>query len=371
MRIIRIISWVFIFLGLFFKILHWPFADILILLGTLIRVIHGVIYFITNSKKRLVDTLFQIAISSWLISIVFALFYWAQGPSLFGNVSVLLFVSILLSILFIAFHLIKEVSFSRTSIFRFAFISFGFWFCTMPAHRRYYFLNLTETFHGESRKFNFISWDKYSWFLNTAGRKNESILANEKALKSLKKYRDDYHISGGNSAKKIILNHQGKIKSNGWNTFERMSWWSIQRMDNQLTQHFKESISTPLFLTNAALPFIGYWQIDSVFQNGRSAKYKSNETSLFVNWEIEKKSFIRKAEKATIGLKSQPHGRFQIKKNTFYHYPIDELATVEYAFEIKDSSLILRSKDVNGFTYFFTKTEEEWNEIIKGPKPTK
>lgn len=371
MRLMGLISWVLIFIGLCFKMLHWPFSDILFLLGALIMVIHGVTFFIKNSKKRLVDSLFQIALSSWLISIVFCIFYWSQGPRLFGRLSIILLIPILLSVLFIAFHLIKEASFSRTFLFRFAFIAFGFWFCTMPAHRMYYFFNLTETFHGESRKSNFICWDKYSWFLNTAGRKEEANQANIEAQKSLIFFRDAYHVRGRNSAQKILLNHQEMLRNDNWRNFERMSYKSIQLMDQKLTDRYNQSVSDPLSLTEDAISFIGLWKIDSVYKNAQPIQFKSNESSLYVNWEIERKSFIRKVEKATVGLRSQPYGRFQIKNNTFYHYPIDELGTVEYTFEVKDSSLILRNKDTDGFTYFFTKTEEEWNEIIRGPKPTK
>ena len=65
--------------------------------------------------------------------------------------------------------------------------AFGFIFSFVPSYSIYYLFNLNETFNKESRQVDYLSWDKYSWFLNIRGEKERALEANDMAMKAFEK----------------------------------------------------------------------------------------------------------------------------------------------------------------------------------------
>jgi hypothetical protein len=78
---------------------------------------------------------------------------------------------------------------------------------------------LNTILNGESRKTNYQSWDKYSWFLYLGNRQEEAIEANHNAQKAAEEYLKLKQDEEAIKYLTIIKQHQQQIKNKNWATY--------------------------------------------------------------------------------------------------------------------------------------------------------
>jgi hypothetical protein len=88
-----------------------------------------------------------------------------------------------------------------------------------PAHRIYYFVNLSKVVNGDTRNILYKSWDKYSWFLYIADKQDQAIEANQKAQKAAQKYLSMYQNEEALQYLNLIKQHGQQIEDNNWTAF--------------------------------------------------------------------------------------------------------------------------------------------------------
>ncbi|MFA7273271.1 MAG: hypothetical protein WC044_05345 [Crocinitomicaceae bacterium] len=361
-KYILIIIWSLIVAGTLFRLFHWPFSAILNICGTGFLLIFSIGFFILNFRENKISSLFQLCISLWMVRLLFSLLYWKQGYFL---VVICLIITVILFFLVLNEH----NKFNKKDWFKTAFLISVIWFSSLPSYQTFYFFNFNDVFNRTSKRTNFIAWDKYSWFLNLKFRKDEALFANSMALKSLENFREEYSFSGYNSGEKILLKHRNYIEKNQWNQLDYLSISAIIDEDKKRNARQKESMTIPIQLTEEAKPFIGYWQLISTFQQGvkliQDKNYLQNE-----KWKFSKHSFLTiTSYEKKMTKRDFPFGRFEVKENIFYHLPLNEFDKEAFKFQFQDSSLFLTSQKIGGKTYHFIKSEEDWDEEVRGPKP--
>lgn len=195
-----------------FRLLHWPFASILVILSFLLILIFAVINSFSKKEIWKIDILGGWIINSWALYILFRYLYWYSGPSIIGFNAMFL-VTLILTIIYLSTR--KKNAISKTFI---TISLIGFIFSFIPSYSICYFFELNEIINKENNNTNYYSWDKYSWFLYIRGEKKRALDANQKAIKAWKNI--DKMNSGPNSVftdiPLILLNHEKAIINENW-----------------------------------------------------------------------------------------------------------------------------------------------------------
>jgi hypothetical protein len=85
--------------------------------------------------------------------------------------------------------------------------------------RIYYFFNLNTVLNGETRNTNYYSWDKYSWFLYIADKKNEALEANQNAQKAVEEYLKIIPDEEAVQYLTVIKQHGQQIQDKNWTSW--------------------------------------------------------------------------------------------------------------------------------------------------------
>lgn len=361
MKIFKTVSWGILLVGLIFRLVHWPGSAILYILGTGLLFLFGLIYFILNSKKNRLSAFFQLCVSVWMMRLLFSLMYW-QPPF------ILFWICVVATVSYLTLLFLERKKVGLKSLLGIAFIAALYSLGSLRAHHTYYFFNLNETFNKESRKTNYIAWDKYSWFKYTSGNMEEALEANDHAQLALENYRKDYSIGGSNISKKLLLENRNKIISKRWMQYERIDAdWAIQK-DEEQNSIRQKSLYEQIELSKEAKSLIGYWLVDSILQNHQKIDFRSENFTGNVKWRLGNNSFINKIEEFHV---NAPYGRFNVKENIFYHYPLDSEKVLKYKIIRNQDQLLLEGMDAKKTSIYLQKSEEPWDEEVRGPKPKK
>jgi hypothetical protein len=105
MKHLQIIAWLIFIIGLFLRLLHFPFAIVISIYGALLLVILLIVYLIKNAKSNISASFFYLSHSLITVYILFRLNYWYCGPKIFG-ISLLFVIVSLVNISY--FVLIKK-----------------------------------------------------------------------------------------------------------------------------------------------------------------------------------------------------------------------------------------------------------------------
>ena len=214
----QIIAWTTFSLGLVVKLLHYPGASILLLLGTLLLSIHSIIYLCKNAKTNLSISFLHLSYSLLTIYILFRFQYWSCGPMILGFS--LLFLIGLFATLICFFLLFKNKSqFKFPQIFLVIYFVFFFVLSFTHSDRIFYFFNLNTVLNSETRKTNYNSWDKYSWFLYIANKQDEALEANHKAQKAVEEYLKITSDRNAVYDLDLIKQHEQQIQNKDWTTY--------------------------------------------------------------------------------------------------------------------------------------------------------
>ncbi len=196
----------------------------------------------------------------------------------------------------------------------------------------------------------------------------EALEANDHAQLALENYRKDYSIGGSNISKKLLLENRNKIISKRWMQYERIDAdWAIQK-DEEQNSIRQKSLYEQIELSKEAKSLIGYWLVDSILQNHQKIDFRSENFTGNVKWRLGNNSFINKIEEFHV---NAPYGRFNVKENIFYHYPLDSEKVLKYKIIRNQDQLLLEGMDAKKTSIYLQKSEEPWDEEVRGPKPKK
>ncbi|RLD21400.1 MAG: hypothetical protein DRI71_09040 [Bacteroidetes bacterium] len=168
-------------------------------MGAIGILIIGLLYFIKKDKERGVLSLTTSAWCLYLISVVKFL------PQKYFLIAAVIMTVITVLYLVKKKKLVRLQTFAGGLIFLTAITMVA-----QPQDERYYLLNIKYNYHIEQ---DYWAWDKYSWFLYLDGKKEEAQQANDRAMSIVIK-------SGDEAMKKLIADHQAKLKSNDWHRFK-------------------------------------------------------------------------------------------------------------------------------------------------------
>ncbi len=218
MKKLQIIAWTIFIIGLVFRLLHYPGTSIISILGTLLLIIHSIIYLVKNAKTNLPNSFLHLSYSLMTTYVLFRLQYWSFGPMILGY-SLLFIIVLLLTITCFILHITNQTKFKLPQIFLIMYFIFFFILSFTHSDRIYYFIKLNTVLNAESRTTNYYSWDKYSWFLYIADKQNEAIEANQNAQKAAEEYLKIIQDEKAVQYLTLIKQHGQQIQDRNWTTY--------------------------------------------------------------------------------------------------------------------------------------------------------
>ena len=212
MKKMQIIAWITFLLGIVVRLLHYPGGGTLSLLGTLLLLVHSIIYLFKNAKTNLTTSFLHLSYSVLTLYVLFRFHYWAGGVllSLIG-----FFVT-----LFYFFLLCKnESQLKFPQIFLVIYFVFFFVLSFTHSDRIYYFFNFYPMLNSKTRETDYNSLDKYSWFLYIANKQDEALEANHKAQKVIEEYLKITSDKNAAYDLELIKQHEQQIQDKSWTTY--------------------------------------------------------------------------------------------------------------------------------------------------------
>jgi hypothetical protein len=221
MKKIQISGCVALILGLILKTVHIPGASLLFLLGANVVAVANFIVGMINVQADKQKSLFHLAISLLTVYVLFRFQFWPMGPSILG-LKLMFLLPVGLSIAFFIRYFKQNASMQIAQKILAGYLVFVIFISFTPTYKIQYFMQLNPVLSANSRDSNYVAWDKYSWFLYTAGKYDESLEANRKAQQAME--FSTYQLSQLNRQeyKLKLTEHEGKIKDRSWKN------WDIQ-----------------------------------------------------------------------------------------------------------------------------------------------
>jgi len=218
MKKLQIIAWTIFIIGLVFRLLHYPGTSLISLLGTVLLVIHSIIYLVKNAKTNLPTSFLHLSYSLLTVYVLFRLQYWSCGPMILGY-SLFFIIVLLLTISCFVLMFSSKTQFKFPQIFLVVYFVFFIALSFTHSDRIYYFFNLNTVLNGESRNTNYQSWDKYSWFLYIADKQDEAIEANQNAQKAAEEYLKMIPDEEAVQYLTLIKQHGQQIQDKNWTSW--------------------------------------------------------------------------------------------------------------------------------------------------------
>jgi len=218
MKKLLIISWILFTLGLIFKLFQFPGSGELLILGSLLLLIHSIIFLIKNAKINLPFAFLHLSIALWTIYLLFRVKFWGGWPEIFGFNTVFI-IPVLATLVWFILHLVKHSKFKLPQYFLIVYFVFSIIISYTHSDKIFYFFYLNTVINGESRNHDYYSWDKYSWFLYIADSKNEAMEANENAQKAVNEYLKTTRSNEAVNYSSIIKQHEEQIRNDNWTSY--------------------------------------------------------------------------------------------------------------------------------------------------------
>lgn len=215
MKKLQIIAWICFLLGLIIKLLHYPGASFLMVLGVLLLLIHSILFFTKRFKDKLPESLLNFAFLIMTIYLLCRIQYWNCGPTILGF-SLLFIVLAGVSVTTMILNFRNATKIKMPLILLIIYFIFSVWISFIHSDKIYYFFNLNEITQKENRIENYRAWDKYSWFLYVTDKQDEAIKANINAQRiieeKLKNKQSEYLLND----LEIIKKHNDLIREKNW-----------------------------------------------------------------------------------------------------------------------------------------------------------
>lgn len=215
MKKLLISAWTIFAIGLVFRLLHFPLSALILILGTLLVFIHSIIYIAKNAKTNLPSSLLHLSYALLTIYILVRLQFWPVGPIILGCSSIFI-IGLLVTIACFVLHTTRKIPFRFAQLFLAAYFVFFFVLSFTPAHKIYYFVNLSSVINGDTRNIRYKAWDKYSWFLYIADEQDQAIEANLNAQKAAEKILSRYRDEEALQYLTLIKQHGQQIQDHNW-----------------------------------------------------------------------------------------------------------------------------------------------------------
>lgn len=218
MKKLLITSWILFTLGLIFKLFHFPASGELLILGSLLLIIHSIIFLFKNAKTNLPFAFLHLSIALWTIYLLFRVKFWGGWPEILGF-NTLFIIPFLATLIWFSLHLVRHSKFKLPQYLLIVYTVFSIILSYIHSDKIFYFFNLNTVINSESRNQDYYSWDKYSWFLYISDKKIEALEANKNAQKAvnenLKTTRSDEAVKFSS----IIKQHEEQIRNDNWTTY--------------------------------------------------------------------------------------------------------------------------------------------------------
>lgn len=198
MKIINVISHFLFFTGLFLKLFHIHFNAILMLIG-LAGVVLSIIIAIFQKKERAV-LLLSIANFVWLVLIFVSVKFLPVQK-------VVLVLAVVLTLGSI-FLIVRATKIKMLLPFLIS-VSVGLFFYILPSHERYKLLSINWNYEIST---DYLTWDKYSWFLYQNGEFTKALEASDKARNIAFQHNDMEWVE-------YIDVHHKAIKERNWTKY--------------------------------------------------------------------------------------------------------------------------------------------------------
>jgi hypothetical protein len=212
MRIFFIISCSLFVIGFLFKLLHLPGAALGLVFGSGLLVCHSLIYLLINSRTQLVKSFVFIVFAFASLYLMFRLLFWPGAQTALIAVVTTAIIGVIIMV-------VSKTKPTGMQLFVALYLGVCIMLGFVHSDRIYYFTNYNQL-NQSPVKYPFI-WDKYSWFLYLAGRKDEAAIANANAREALAAGHEDfYYETRDNEPPQVRLERHGKlIAENGWNSY--------------------------------------------------------------------------------------------------------------------------------------------------------
>lgn len=219
MKVTSIIASLLFIGGLIFKICHWPWANLMLFMSTVILVLLSLGYCIVKIKRKPIKAIFPLAFSSWLAYFLFRIFYWQAGGYIFGMATIFI-IPLAISIIYFIL-LIKNKRFQWRDGLLLLVLIFSFVLGRTHSYEIYYIFNKSQL-NPEIKNcngFSYTAWDHYSWFLYIANDHKAALSANMEAEKAWDRCKssEEYAIDTNYIVK--IKDHRLKISTATWENF--------------------------------------------------------------------------------------------------------------------------------------------------------
>lgn len=186
------------FAALILKFFHIHYNAIFMLVGLAGVLISLLISLLKKENKT--SQLVNLTNFAWLILIFVSAKFIPMHPAM-------VLIPLLLTLL-TSFVLVRNNSIKRLSLIAASMI-IGLYFFFLPTHKRYDLLSIRWNYEIDT---DYITWDKYSWFLYQNGEYDKAMEASEKAKAIAIRLEDEDWI-------KLIERHKKSIEERNWSTF--------------------------------------------------------------------------------------------------------------------------------------------------------
>lgn len=173
-------------IGLIFKLIHVYGAFFLLFTGTLLLLVHSLIFLFKNRKQNLVESFLYLSFSFWTIFFLFTIQLYNYGI-LKSGYDILHVISIVITIIYFFLYFKTNKTIKKTHYFLIGYFLFATGLSFVQYDKVFYFFNLNDFFDDNNQIEGYHEWDRYSWFLYIENKQKESIEANHYAQRIIDK----------------------------------------------------------------------------------------------------------------------------------------------------------------------------------------
>ncbi len=194
-------------IGILLKVFKLPMHTVFILVTLLTLIIYYTVSFFRKNKDTY-SLLTGFVTVLWLFCLLAILKHFSFQKITFV---IAIFISIALALLLYK----NNKLISGNSVLCAAVIVVTLFVKLLPTHHTYYVTNIKFNYEIEN---DYSSWDRYSWFLYTAGHKEDALLANTNARKALENGLSNPIQSHGHEKEymTILEEHRLAIEQGNW-----------------------------------------------------------------------------------------------------------------------------------------------------------
>lgn len=198
MQKLRLFFYGIFLLGFVLKFFHVHYNAVLMLIGLFGILITSIISLFKKEDKPLIFLHFSVL--AWMIQLLITIKF-------FPFEKIALIIAVVLS-LFAIFELVKKQQLLQ-SIPLVLSATVAITFFSMRTDNRYYLLNVKWNYEID---YDFITLDKYSWFLYKNGDSGKALMISDRALEIARKTENVDHIM-------FIEQHNELIRANDWKSY--------------------------------------------------------------------------------------------------------------------------------------------------------